>query len=136
MLDDLGLVSAARWYVTQFARRLNIEAKFEEIGLEERLDGELETVLYRVVQEALTNVARHAQASEVRLRLERDGSRVVAVVTDDGQGFDTQHLSGSDATAHGVGLLGIRERVALLGGRFDIQSHPGQGTRLCIEIPL
>ncbi len=131
LLDDLGLVPALRWYVNRYAKRLNIEAGLETIHFEQRVAPETETVLYRVVQEALTNVARHAEASRVRIRLERQASVITVCIEDNGKGFDNQAVR----PKRGTGLLGIQERVALLGGRFDIQSHPGQGTRLSAEIP-
>lgn len=135
MLDDLGLVPTLRWYVKQYAKRLNIETKFEAHGLEERLPPELETALYRMAQEALTNVARHAQASRVQLRLERQGATIVASIEDNGQGFDVAKVTGRKATTHGTGLLGMRERITLLGGHLDIHSQPGHGTRLFVKIP-
>lgn len=135
MLDDLGLTPTLRWYIKQFAQRLNIESHFETLGLEERLTPELETTLFRVVQEALTNVARHAQASQVQLRLERKGTTIVAAIQDNGQGFDVAQVVNHNASASGAGLLGMRERVTLLGGRFKIKSQPGQGTQLFIELP-
>jgi signal transduction histidine kinase len=136
MLDDLGLVPTLRWYVKQYAKRLNINTKFETQGLDERLAPELETTLFRVVQEALTNVARHAQASLVRLRLQHQESTVLAFIEDDGQGFDVVKVVNGKAEINGTGLLGMRERVTLLGGRFNIQSRPGHGTQLFIEIPV
>lgn len=136
MLDDLGLVPALRWYVNNYAQRINIQTEFEAIDLEERLSAELETVLYRTVQEALTNVARHAQASKVRTHLEREEFKIAVSIEDDGVGFDVEEVAGYGAKVRGSGLLGIRERVSSLGGRFRIESRPGQGTRLSIEIPI
>jgi signal transduction histidine kinase len=136
MLDDLGLVPTLRWYVNRYAQRLKLEVEFEAVDLEERLTAEMETVLYRVVQEALTNVARHAQANRVHIHLEHKGFKVHAFIEDDGQGFDVQEVAGREALERGAGLLGIRERVASLGGRFSLWSRPGQGTRLTIEIPI
>lgn len=135
MLDDLGLVPTLRWYVKRYAKRLNFEVEFEAIDFEERPTAEVETTLYRVVQEALTNVARHAQANKVRICLERKEANVIASIEDDGQGFDVEAVTGHEALEQGVGLLGIRERVASVGGNFSIQSQPGQGTRLTIEMP-
>lgn len=135
MLDDLGLVPTLRWYIKQYAKRLNIKAKFEVLGLEQRLSPELETALYRVVQEALTNVARHAQASQVHLRLQGKESTIVAFIEDNGQGFDVAKVIGHKTAVNGAGLLGMRERVTLLGGRFEIHSRPGQGTQLKVEVP-
>jgi PAS domain S-box-containing protein len=136
MLDDLGLIPTLRWYANRYTQRLKIEAEVEAIGLEERLPPQVETVLYRAVQEALTNVAKHAQASRVSIRLERKEAAVVALIEDDGRGFDVEKIADSRAPERGAGLLGMRERVTILGGSFHIQSHPGQGTRLTIEIPI
>jgi signal transduction histidine kinase len=136
MLDDLGLVPTLRWYVNRYAKRSDIEVELEAIDLEERLAAEVETVLYRVVQEALTNVARHAQANRVRIRLERKEAKFRAFIEDDGQGFDVKEVASRASPERGAGLLGIRERVALLSGRFNIQSRPGRGTRLTLEIPI
>jgi PAS domain S-box-containing protein len=135
MLDDLGLVSTLRWYVNRYARRLTIEVEMEAIDFEERVTPEVETALYRVVQEALTNVARHSQANRVSIRLERKESTVAASIEDDGQGFDVEKITGPQAPERGAGLVGIRERVDSLGGTLSIQSRPGQGTELTIEIP-
>jgi signal transduction histidine kinase len=136
LLDDLGLVSALRWYVSRYAERSGIQVQMETVDLEGRLDLEVETALYRVVQEALTNVARHAHATNVRLRLERKASSIAATIEDNGQGFDTRELAGRKASERGVGLLGMRERISLLGGDFDIASVEGGGTALSVEIPL
>lgn len=133
MLDELGLVPTLRWYVNRYATRLGIEVEFEAIGLDDRLAAEIETALYRLAQEALTNIAKHAQARRVYLRLARSGARVTAQIEDDGIGFDV-HKRAADAP--GAGLFGMRERVARLGGTFSLQSHPGRGTRLFVELPL
>lgn len=137
MLDELGLVPALRSYAKQYAKRVDIKIKFECVGLEQRLSSDIETALFRIVQEALTNVARHAQASQIHLHLRRKASSIVTVIEDDGQGFDVagEVNRSRKVLGGGTGILGIRERVALLGGYFDIQSTPGQGTSLSIEIP-
>jgi signal transduction histidine kinase len=136
LLDELGLVPALRWYLAQCASQLHLQAELEVLNGEERLAAEVETVLFRAVQEALTNVARHAQTNRVRVRLARRKSRVVLTIEDDGRGFEVEEVMGRATAAHGMGLVGMRERVASLGGRFDLQSRPGQGTRLSIEIPV
>ena len=135
MLDDFGLVPALRWYANKWAKRLNIEVKLEVTDWEQRLPPEIETALYRIVQETLTNVAKHARATRVRIGLERRESTVLAFVEDDGQGFEVERVTGRRGPKRGAGLLGIRERVAFLGGNLHIQSRPGQGTRLSVEIP-
>ena len=136
MLDDLGLVPTVRWYVSQFRKRLGITVDYEAIGLEERPTSDTEVVLYRAVQEALTNVARHAKANRVKIRLERKESAVVALIEDDGTGFDAAQLDGPGALERGVGLTGMRERTRSIGGTVTIESRPGHGTRLLIEIPV
>ena len=136
MLDDLGLVPALRSYVGRYTRRTGTEVAFEAIGMEEQLSPETETALYRIVQEALTNVARHAQARSIRLRLERKASTVAVVVQDDGRGFDVEETRESNPSDSGVGLIGIEERVHALGGTLSIFSQPGQGTVLSVEMPL
>jgi signal transduction histidine kinase len=136
LLDDLGLLSALHWYVNRYTQRLDIEVEMEVVGLDERLLPEVETALYRMVQEALTNVAKHAQASKVGIRLERAESAVVAIVEDDGRGFNVGTITGPAPPERGAGLLGIQERADLLGGTLSIESTPGQGTRLVIEVPI
>ncbi len=131
LLDDLGLVPALRWYISQLAQRLTIEIGFEAVDCGDRLPMQVETALYRIVQEALTNIIRHAEASYARVRLECTASTIVTTIEDDGQGFDVE----AAASRGGVGLLGMRERAALLGGSVSIDSQPGRGTRLTLEIP-
>jgi two-component system sensor histidine kinase UhpB len=135
MLDDLGLIPTLRWHIKRYAKRTEIITELEVAGVDERLASPVETALYRIIQEALTNVARHAQAHQVFVRLERTGDVVQATIRDDGQGFDLAAVLKRPLPDHGVGLLGIRERVTLLGGEFDIQTGPGEGTRLSIVIP-
>lgn len=134
MLDELGLAPTLRWYVTRYAERLDIPVEFEVVGPEERLPTEIETALYRIVQEALTNIAKHAQARHVRLRLSSRPAKVAILIEDDGVGFDARRKLTADVT--GIGLFGIRERAAALGGSLTIQTSPGQGTRLFVELPV
>jgi signal transduction histidine kinase len=136
MLDDLGLLPTLHWYTNRYAQRLDIEVEVEAINFDERLLPEMETALYRIVQEALTNVAKHAQASKVGIRLERTESALVAIVEDNGQGFEVGTMVGPSLPARGAGLLGIQERADLLGGTLSIESTPGQGTRLIIKVPI
>lgn len=135
-LDDLGLVPALRWYIKQYqARHPELQVQMVADRSLARLPTQYETVLFRATQEALTNVARHAQATQVDLILSQDDSCVRLEVSDNGIGFDTaappRHPPGS-----GLGLLGLRERVALVGGRCVVDSVPGRGTRVVIELPL
>jgi PAS domain S-box-containing protein len=136
LLDDLGLVSALRWYTHGYEKRAGIDVQLDTVNLDDRLAPAKETVLYRVVQEALTNVARHAQASTVRIRLEREDDMATALIEDDGVGFDAGEAAGPDGPLRSAGLLGIRERLSSQGGTFRIESRPHSGTRLIMKIPL
>jgi PAS domain S-box-containing protein len=136
LLDDLGLLPTLKWYVERYSQRLNVHVELTAAGLDDRLPAEVEVTLYRVVQEALTNIARHARARNVQLSLERAAANVTAVIQDDGRGFEVSQTEGAGRTSDGVGLLGIKDRVSTLGGRAEIQSGPGRGTRIRIEIPL
>lgn len=139
MLDDLGLFTAIQRQAEIFHNRFQIEVDFQVIGFaqEERFSPELETTLYRVVQEALTNVIRHARANSVSILLQRRGAVLLAVIEDNGKGFDAARWRGNCLHNQRLGLLGMEERVALLGGALKIESGRGQaGARLLIEIPL
>ncbi len=137
-LDDLGLLPALRWYIKEYQQKFSIEVDFQASGFKGRLPAELETVLYRIVQEALTNVARHAHAHKVIVRLEEDQDEIDAIISDDGRGFDaekTQKMPGA-GQEHGWGLVGMHERASLLDGNLTITSRPEQGTRIHVSIPL
>jgi signal transduction histidine kinase len=136
-LDDLGLAPALRWYVQSYMNRhpqINVTLTAERPV--NRLPQQYETVLFRVAQEALTNVARHADASQVNVTVCQEADAVRLEVSDNGAGFDTSlpHLTQRDG--HGWGLLGIRERVALVAGKCTIESQRGHGTRIIVELPL
>ena len=136
MLDDLGLLPTLRWYIKRYATRMNIRAELSVLGLEKRLPPAIETALYRVLQEALTNVARHAQASAVQIQLHYSAGTVVAQIEDNGCGFAVDRALAQENGGKGMGLLGMRERVTLLGGDFHIESMTSKGTQLWLEIPL
>jgi PAS domain S-box-containing protein len=135
LLDDMGIAPTLRWYLTRFAERTGIRVQLETCELPARLRPEIETTIYRVVQEALTNVARHAQADQVQVHLTCSGATVTASVEDDGQGFDVRAWSERPRERQTLGLTGIQERVMLLGGHARITSQPGRGTRVEIELP-
>lgn len=134
-LDDLGLVAALQWYTQDFEKRYAIPADFMVEGDRSRLPAEYETVLFRITQEALTNIARHADASHAAVKLEITPERVFVIIKDDGRGFDLEEMLQGDG-AGGWGLLGIQERALLLGGRCDINSAPGRGTCIRVSVPL
>jgi signal transduction histidine kinase len=136
MLDDLGLAPTLRWYLKRYEKRVGIIVDLEASSLKERLPVDIETALYRIFQEALTNVTRHAHASHIQLAIRRHKAGVVVDVKDDGCGFDMEQVFGQEASASGMGILGMRERTVLLGGVFNLHSAPGAGTQISIEIPL
>jgi signal transduction histidine kinase len=130
-LGDLGLAAAVDASVRGLARRHDIKVEFSHLDMTERLAPVTEVAAYRIVQEALTNVARHSRASHCSVRLVRLSSKLVVEIEDDGSGFDP----GTIRSNGGFGLVGIRERAAHLGGTFQIKSAPGQGTRVSVELP-
>lgn len=137
-LDQLGLVRAVESYAREFGERVGLSISFEASGLDGvQLPGEVETALYRLIQEALSNIAKHAAASRAEILLERRGESLVAVIEDDGCGFDVESaLHPTAGERPHLGLFGMQERAALLGGRLTIESGPGQGTTVFVEIPL
>jgi signal transduction histidine kinase len=132
-LDDFGLVPALERLVETFRERTGLAVDLEARLPAERLSGETETTLYRIVQEALTNVVKHAGAGRVSVLLTRKPGTVVAVVEDDGAGFDPARVVETDTG--GLGLVGMRERVALVSGRLTVESSPGKGTTVVVEVP-
>jgi PAS domain S-box-containing protein len=138
VLDDVGLTAAVRVLCDEWTCRTGVPVEFEAVGVEsERLPPEVETTLYRVAQEALTNAARHAGATRVSLMVGRRDNDAVAVVEDDGGGFDPEApRTLTPGRTGGLGLPGMRERVALLGGSVEVESAPGQGTTVIARIPL
>ncbi len=129
-LDDFGLVPAVERLTDTFREQSGLHVDLETQLGEERLPTEAETTLYRVIQEALTNVVKHSAASRVSILLRRKNGAVVAVVEDDGAGFDP-----SDTRADAIGLAGMSERVSLAGGRLQVESSPGSGTTVVAEVP-
>ena len=132
LLDDLGLLVALEWHLERFTRQTGIAVDFRHAPLAARLESHLETALYRIVQEALTNVARHARVKEVAVRLWVDDERAGVQVQDGGAGFDAD---AAIAARTSTGLSGMKERAELLGGEFTLESTAGQGTRLTVELP-
>jgi len=137
LLDDLGLVAATRWLVDNNLRATGIRVSFKTVGHERRLPPQLETTLFRVVQEAVFNIARHAHAKNASVNLRFKKSVIEVRVSDDGEGFDIEEAISSKDRPRGLGLLGMKERVELMSGILSIRSHPsGGGTEIDIKIPL
>jgi signal transduction histidine kinase len=135
ILDDLGLPAALRWYVTREAKRAGLELHLEVADLP-RLPATVETTCFRMVQEALTNIVRHAHAHQVQIELAAREGALHLTVRDDGQGFETRAALRRAAQGHSLGLLGMKERVALAGGELEIDSAPGRGTAVRARFPL
>jgi signal transduction histidine kinase len=136
LLDDLGLVPALRSYVQQYAARYpEMRVTLSADRPNQRLLPEYETVLFRVAQEALTNVARHAHATEVRVLLTHLPGLARLEVSDNGIGFDSL-ATGRAVSGSGLGLVGMQERVTLVGGNCRIESAPGHGTRVVVELSV
>jgi PAS domain S-box-containing protein len=138
LLDDLGLITALRWYVDRYAQRTGVAADVM-IDLKdpnERFSRELETACFRIAQEALTNVARHARATSVLLRLKKDHDCLVGSVIDDGVGFDPEALRRRAPRAATLGLIGMQERAHAAGGEIEIRSAISRGTEIRFKLPL
>jgi two-component system sensor histidine kinase UhpB len=136
MLDELGLVPTLRWLArtTQEGTGLAVDLSVED--MDERVGPELETAVYRLAQEALANATRHARASRAEMRVRRGGERLFVSVRDDGRGFEPERALAAADDAAGGGLRGMRDRVHLFAGRFEVRSAPGEGTAIEIELPL
>ena len=135
LLDDLGLSAAMEWYIRGFSKRHDLRVEVLNDLRDERFSPEIEAAIYRIVQEALTNVVKHARAASIRVVLQRFPTTVLVTVEDDGVGFDAKQVQ-RIGERRGLGLIGARERVATVGGGLRIESTPGGGTRLTIELPV
>lgn len=136
-LDDLGLPAALRRHAEAWSRYSGVSVDFHSREFDAgRLPAPIETTIYRVVQEALTNILRHAQAQRVSVLLERRGEHVLAIVEDDGRGFDAEAVMAAPDAQSRLGLMGMQERVALVGGSLEIESRRGGGTTVFVRIPL
>jgi two-component system sensor histidine kinase UhpB len=129
-LDDLGLKAALAGHVTDLGRQGEARAAFEATGDFTGLPEEVQLVVYRVAQEALSNAARHSGAANIRVRLAREGDSVELTVGDDGRGFSFQQATG------GLGIAGMRERALLVGGDLRVESRPELGTRVRLRVPV
>ena len=131
-LDDFGLVAALERLTDNFAEQTGMTVEFvPNLPGDGRFPPEVETALYRLVQESLTNIVKHARATSVSIVLTAKAGSVAVIIEDDGIGFEPERESGD-----GIGLLGMRERVGLFGGRLVLESRPGAGTTIVAEVPL
>ena len=138
LLDDFGLVVALRWYLDRQGKNSGAAAEFISLSLNEddRFPAALETACFRIVQEGMTNIVRHASAKQVSIRLERTGSDLILLTADDGAGFDVKAVRSAVSGAATLGLRGMEERAQAVGGTLTIDSAPGLGTQVCASFPV
>jgi signal transduction histidine kinase len=132
ILDDLGLIEAMKWQSQEFEKRSEIKIKFSSSVPDIAFADNMVIALFRIYQESLTNVARHAGATAVSTAIHQEDHRLVLTIADNGKGFDT----GAIGNKRTLGLLGMRERAMMIGGHYDISSEPGKGTTVSITVPL
>ena len=136
VLDHIGLIPTMEWHIQDFlSHRDDLDIEFQAVGFKRRLKGSIEIVLYRIFQECLTNISKHAKAKSVKIILTHSHPMVILIVKDDGVGYDSGDGGLPEGTPRGIGLLSMRERVASLGGTIDISSSPGRGLTIRIEVP-
>jgi two-component system sensor histidine kinase UhpB len=136
LLDDVGIESALRWYMQRQAAAGGLEAKFDADPLDNRLDPVIETECFRVGQEALTNIVRHSQATEVFVELRRQDGELHLTVRDNGVGFNVAERRAEAVRGSSLGLLSMEERATLAGGSLEFRSRPGLGTEVHATFPL
>lgn len=135
LLDESGLLSAIQWYAEGFSKRSGVQLKLEVDGRSQRFGRDVETGLFRIVQEALTNVHRHSAAKAVHIRIKSTGGGLTLSIQDDGKGIPSDAMRNTPHRSHGVGLASMRERSALLGGTFNVESN-SRGTLILVSVPL
>ena len=136
VLDDMGLSAAIGWYLENQLERTGVKSSLDVSELKAELPNLIEITAFRVVQEALNNIVKHAHAGQTTVRLSGDDRQISGEITDDGDGFDMTTVEPSADGGWAVGLLGMNERVTLLGGSLDIDTAPGEGTSVRFVIPL
>jgi len=136
ILDDLGLLPALEWLTEDLEKQSGMKANLRVVGTQQRLSPEVELLLFRIIQEAISNTRRHAEASKIEVCIEFDEGKVVAAVRDNGKGFELPRTLGELSRNGKLGLIGAEERARLLGGSLTVQSEPGKGTTVLIEVPV
>ena len=134
ILDDYGLLSALYWYTDKLSERTGLKTKIEENNFTIRLDPKVELALFRITQEALTNITRHAEATQAIVGFDQEEDKILMTITDDGVGFDPVR-SGEVGTRQGWGLINMQERISRLGGSLEINAKPKKGTQLIFTVP-
>ncbi|MEI2737939.1 MAG: PAS domain S-box protein [Chitinophagaceae bacterium] len=132
LLDDLGLIAAMEWQLSEFEKRSGLITSFIHSGEDLQLPDTIKTALFRIFQESLTNVARHSHAKRVTVSIAQKDDNILLSIADNGKGFDKQKV----ADKRTFGILGMKERIVMIGGRYEIRSHPGKGTEVIVQVPL
>jgi signal transduction histidine kinase len=135
-LDDLGLVAALDMLVRETQDSSEASIQFQKTGVERRLSPDVELALYRISQEALNNIQRHAAASQVEIKIEFSSDQVLLSITDNGSGFEPPESPAEFAPSGHFGLLGLYERAELIGAKLDIRTASGSGTKVLVNLPL
>ena len=136
VLDDLGLLPALEWLTDDLEKQSGIKANLRVVGTQQRLNPEVELLLFRIIQEAISNARRHAEASKIEVSVEFDEGKIVATIRDNGKGFELPRTLGELSRSGKLGLIGAEERARLLGGSLTVQSEPSKGTTVVIEAPV
>jgi signal transduction histidine kinase len=131
LLDDLGLIAAIDWHLKEFEKRSGVITEFEEPENDFNIPDSVKTGLFRIFQESLTNVARHASSSKVKVSLQKKNGSFILSIADDGKGFEKQMTKNKKT----LGILGMKERTAMMGGSYEINSEPGKGTLVVVSVP-
>ncbi|MFJ3046600.1 ATP-binding protein [Herbaspirillum chlorophenolicum] len=135
-LDNLGLIAALRSYVEQKSRLAGVSGWFESSGHDDGLHHDIENTAFRIVQEAVTNILRHAKCKNIRVKIDRQQDQLYLCIRDDGQGFDIETARSNAISGTSFGLLNMEERAVLVGGSMDISSAPGEGTEIVMHLPV
>jgi two-component system sensor histidine kinase UhpB len=135
MLDDHGLPTTLKWYAQEFSRRTGVRVSVHVEPEYGTVRPEIQLALFRIAQEALNNVAKHARATQVEIKLKCPASECVMAISDNGVGFDAMQVEGSRRAGSGLGMVTMQERAEAIGGHFDVGSLPDEGTRVLVRVP-
>ena len=136
ILEDLGLSAALRRLIDNFVKNYNIKVASDIVDFDHLFLKDAQIMIYRIFQEALTNIGKHAQARNVSVKVRKDEDRISFLMEDDGKGFDVKHAAMKEGSERGLGLATMDERARMLGGSFDLWSEEGKGTRITLSIPI
>ena len=135
VLDRLGLLAGLEWLASDVTEYSGVNTSIQIIGRQRRVDEDTELVLFRITQEALRNVCRHSKATKAEIQVNFKLNKIAITISDNGRGFDIPQRIGDFARSGKMGLSGMQERVRLIGGTVSVQSHPGKGSSVTVEIP-